>query len=72
MRQQETTMPEKKRKVSVLLSEMEFQQLDKLCKLNGYKKSTLIVRLLRSFLADNIAPNGDRISESKEQLKGKK
>lgn len=63
-------MPEKKRKVSVLLSEFEFQQLDRLCELNGYKKSTLIVRLIRTFLADNIAPNVDAISESKEGLKG--
>ena len=64
-------MSEKKRKVSVLLSELEFQQLDRLCKLNGYKKSTLIVRLIRAFLAENIAPNGDAVSESKEGLKGK-
>jgi metal-responsive CopG/Arc/MetJ family transcriptional regulator len=63
-------MLEKKRKVSVLLSEFEFQQLDRLCKLNGYKKSTLIVRLIRTFLADNIAPDVDAISESKEGLKG--
>ncbi len=63
-------MLDKKRKVSVLLSEFEFQQLDRLCKLNGYKKSTLIVRLIRTFLADNIAPDVGAISESKEGLKG--
>lgn len=58
-------MSDKQRKVSVLLSELEFQQLDRLCKLKGYKKSTLLVRLLRTFLAEN----SDVISESKDKIK---
>jgi len=43
-------MVDKHRKVSVLLTELEFQKLDRLCQMNGYKKSTLIARLLREFL----------------------
>jgi len=59
-------MVERQRKISVLLSEQEFQQLDKFCELNGYKKSTLVVRLLREFIAKN--PIKDvNISELKNQ-----
>lgn len=43
-------MTDRTRKISVLLDESDFQQLDKLCYLKGYKKSTLIARLVRDFL----------------------
>lgn len=46
-------MADKPRKVSVLLTETEFTQLDNLCHLKGYKKSTLIARLVREFLDQN-------------------
>lgn len=52
-------MTQQKRKVSVLLSEPEFQQLDRLCKAYGYKKSTLIARLIRSHLTETATNNSD-------------
>jgi metal-responsive CopG/Arc/MetJ family transcriptional regulator len=37
-------------KVTVLMSDEAFEQLDRYCKRDGYKKSTLIVRLVREHL----------------------
>jgi hypothetical protein len=37
-------------KVTVLLSAEEFERLDNYCRDRGYKKSTLIARLLRQYL----------------------
>lgn len=37
-------------KVTVLLSDEEFTRLDAYCRERGYKKSTLIARLLRQYL----------------------
>lgn len=37
-------------KVTVLMSDDAFDQLDRYCKRGGYKKSTLIVRLVREHL----------------------
>ena len=37
-------------KVTVLLSDEEFDRLDSFCRERGYKKSTLIARLIRQFL----------------------
>ena len=37
-------------KVTVLLSDEEFQRLDSFCRDRGYKKSTLVARLIRQFL----------------------
>ena len=37
-------------KVSVLLSDAEAERFDEYCKLNGFKKSTLIARLIREHL----------------------
>lgn len=57
----------KPRKISVLLSETDFQQLDRLCHLKGYKKSTLVARLIHDFLAENNAQIDDKESSD---LKG--
>lgn len=44
-------MPKKKApKISVLLSEDEFARFDAYCRERGFKKSTLIARLIRQFL----------------------
>lgn len=37
-------------KITVLLDEPEFQRFDAYCRERGYKKSTLIARLIRQFL----------------------
>jgi hypothetical protein len=37
-------------KVTVLLTEDEFRRFDQYCRDRGYKKSTLIARLIRQFL----------------------
>jgi metal-responsive CopG/Arc/MetJ family transcriptional regulator len=55
-------MADKPRKVSVLLTETEFIQLDDLCHLKGYKKSTLIARLVREFLNENRFQNTDTLT----------
>ena len=45
-------MPTKKPqgKVTVLLSDEEFERLDNYCRDRGFKKSTLIARLIRQYL----------------------
>lgn len=65
-------MPEKHRKVSVLLGEQDFVQLDRICALHGYKKSTLIVRLLREFISANPLPNGEVPAQPKDEARKKK
>jgi metal-responsive CopG/Arc/MetJ family transcriptional regulator len=37
-------------KVTVLLSDAEFERLDNFCRDRGFKKSTLIARLVRQYL----------------------
>ena len=37
-------------KVTVLLSDEEFDRLDAYCRERGYKKSTLLARLIRQYL----------------------
>ena len=37
-------------KISVLLSDLEHQRLDAYCRDRGYKKSTLVARLIRQYL----------------------
>jgi hypothetical protein len=37
-------------KISVLLSDAEYQRLDAYCRDRGYKKSTLAARLIRQYL----------------------
>ncbi len=37
-------------KISVLLSDHEYERLDTYCHDRGYKKSTLIARLIRQYL----------------------
>jgi predicted DNA-binding protein len=37
-------------KISVLLSVQEYQRLDAYCHDRGYKKSTLVARLIRQYL----------------------
>ena len=43
-------MSQKQKKITVLLDESEFVQFDRFCIEHGFKKSTLLVRLLREFL----------------------
>ncbi len=43
-------MTEKEKRVSVLLSEDEFDRFDAFCEEKGHKKSTLIARLIREHL----------------------
>jgi len=40
----------KHKKITVLLDPAEFAQFDRFCSEHGFKKSTLLVRLLREFL----------------------
>jgi hypothetical protein len=49
-------------KVTVLLSDEEFDRLDSFCRERGYKKSTLIARLIRQFL-DMEGYGGGRLSK---------
>ncbi len=44
-------MPERPAKITVLLGRAEFVQLDAYCREKGFKKSTLIARLIREHLA---------------------
>lgn len=37
-------------KISVLLSDLEYERLDAYCHDRGYKKSTLVARLIRQYL----------------------
>jgi hypothetical protein len=37
-------------KITVLLDDAEFERFDNYCRERGFKKSTLIARLIRSFL----------------------
>lgn len=37
-------------KISVLLSDVEYERLDAYCRDRGYKKSTLVARLIRQYL----------------------
>lgn len=43
-------MPNKQKKITVLLEQKEFDEFDQFCQEHGFKKSTLLVRLLREFL----------------------
>ena len=47
-------MPNKHKKITVLLSEAEFEDFDRFCREHGFKKSTLLVRLLREFLSKEL------------------
>jgi hypothetical protein len=42
--------PKKPSKITVLLDEEEFVRFDSYCRDRGFKKSTLIARLIRQFL----------------------
>jgi hypothetical protein len=44
------TNPKKPSKITVLLDEEEFVRFDSYCRDRGFKKSTLIARLIRQFL----------------------
>ncbi len=37
-------------KISVLLSDHEYERLDTYCRDRGYKKSTLVARMIRQYL----------------------
>ncbi len=43
-------MSAKQKKITVLLEQEEFDEFDDFCRANGFKKSTLLVRLLKEFL----------------------
>lgn len=42
--------PQRRSKISVILDEPEFRRFDQYCSTKGYKKSTLIARLVREHL----------------------
>lgn len=44
----------KQKKITVLLDQAEFDRFDRFCNDRGFKKSTLLVRLIREFLASEI------------------
>lgn len=44
----------KQKKITVLLDQAEFDRFDRFCSERGFKKSTLLVRLIREFLAREI------------------
>lgn len=48
-------MTAKPKKITVLLEPSEFQQFDRFCRERGFKKSTLLVRLIREFLDRELA-----------------
>ena len=43
-------MSNKQKKITVLLDQEEFDEFDQFCRQHGFKKSTLLVRLLKEFL----------------------
>ncbi len=43
-------MAAKRKKITVLMGEAEFEKFDLFCQKRGFKKSTLLVWLLREFL----------------------
>ena len=47
-------MSRKRVKISVLLDSKEFDRFDVYCQERGFKKSTLIARLIRDHLKDNM------------------
>ena len=47
-------MSRKRMKISVLLDSKEFNRFDAYCHERGYKKSTLIARLIRDHLDENV------------------
>jgi len=53
-------------KITVLLSDEEFERFDAYCRERGYKKSTLIARLIRQYLDlegynPALRPSGQRL-----------
>ena len=46
-------MAQKRTKITVLLDNEEFTRFHAYCELKGFKKSTLIARLIRDFLNEN-------------------
>jgi hypothetical protein len=50
MAEKETRKAASPSKITVLLDEPEFQRFDAYCHERGYKKSTLIARLIRQYL----------------------
>jgi metal-responsive CopG/Arc/MetJ family transcriptional regulator len=49
----ETDSHEKPRKVTVLLDQFEFEAFENYCNDKGFKKSTLVARLIREYLKEN-------------------
>ena len=47
-------MKSKRVKISVLLDLDEFEQFDAYCKKQGFKKSTLIARLIQNHIDENV------------------
>ena len=46
-------MNQKHNKITVLLDREEFERFDNYCEQKGFKKSTLIARLIRDYLNEN-------------------
>jgi hypothetical protein len=49
----------KPKKITVLLDSVEFSQFDQFCREHGFKKSTLLAKLLREFLERETAGRKD-------------
>ena len=57
-----------KQKITVLLSEAEFSRFDQFCSQNGFKKSTLIARLIREHIdSTGFAIQGELIENSNDR-----
>lgn len=53
-------MDSKRTRLTVLLTSEQGQRLEDYCETEGYKKSTLVARLIRDFLREKAAePKGD-------------
>ena len=56
-------MSTNKRKITVLLEDTKFLEFDDFCSQNGFKKSTLINKLIRDFIAKQTDQTGSKLSE---------
>ena len=50
-------MSNKQKKITVLLDAEDFKRFSDFCHVNGFKKSTLLARLLREFLENEDVTN---------------
>jgi hypothetical protein len=62
-------MNQKLKKITVLLEEKDFTEFDVFCRAKGFKKSTLIARLLKEFMADQSSENAMQQQSMNEKIK---